>query len=442
MALPKRAWIVIRACVMFQPVVIAIAILSLALLGAAVLAYGTLPFWGQYSHGLLMIAFSRRWEWPLIALVVILCMALLALVISGKRRVWWLLGLVPILLLLAQRLNSRSMRQYAVLDNPPFVKVDDARFLADSDYVVGMTINNAAYAFPYATLNLNPVVVGAIHETRFVLLWSPLANRATASLVDRDIKGRDLEIVSMPANATLVYNTRFGQFINALTGEQLNGQTPTGFHKDFILTKLRWRDWKKQHPLGLVMSVDPPRGIKLISEPMEPTMPLPLVASSLPTTRPLEHITMIATTQPVAVSSTSIGISVLNFSAGAVRLLMFRDSVSGLVRVFDRRVWDENNHEEVFPAFRLKRDATHPSGVLIDADGQSVWTVDGKAVDGPWKGQQLRPIHEVDEDLYWGVMQVWYPNLQYVQPKVELEELARPPDKHPILPNRRRPHTR
>src|SRR5205823_6032585 len=41
----------------------------------------------EYPHGLQLIMFTRRAQWPLVTLCLILCLVLLILVISGRRRV-------------------------------------------------------------------------------------------------------------------------------------------------------------------------------------------------------------------------------------------------------------------------------------------------------------------------------------------------------------------
>ena len=41
------------------------------------------------------------------------------------------------------------------------------------------------------------------------------------------------------------------------------------------------------------------------------------------------------------------------------------------------------------------------------------WSLSGRAVEGPkeYKDKHLRPI-VVEDDVYWGVMKYWFPNLQ------------------------------
>src|SRR5205814_476482 len=161
--------------------------------------YGVSPALAQYSHGLQVIMLARRLQWPLVSLSIILCLVLLVLVISGKRRAWWLIGLGPVLALFAHRFATSAQNQFSVIENPPIVSIDEASFLHDDDWVVGVNFDDQAYAFPYAQLYATPVVIHTAREKRMMLMWSPLANFARAALVDRDLHARELDIVSMPA---------------------------------------------------------------------------------------------------------------------------------------------------------------------------------------------------------------------------------------------------
>ena len=123
------------------------------------MAYGADARWGTYPWGLGLIMLARRLQWPMIALSLILCIALLALVISGKRRAWWLIGLAPVLALFGHRFVTDPINRYGVVDDPVFVAASDAAFLGEDDYVVGVVFNDRAYAYPYACLYETPVVV-------------------------------------------------------------------------------------------------------------------------------------------------------------------------------------------------------------------------------------------------------------------------------------------
>ncbi|MBC8107464.1 MAG: DUF3179 domain-containing protein, partial [Anaerolineae bacterium] len=157
-----------------------ILLILFATSAAAVVAYGVHPDLAQYSSGLMTIMIARRLMWPLISVSLILCIALIGLVITGKRRAWWLIGLAPVLALFVHRFQTDRVQSFAVIDNPSFADAADATFIADSDWVVGLTVGDTSFAYPYAALFRSPVVFQSEHERRIVLIWSPYANRVLA----------------------------------------------------------------------------------------------------------------------------------------------------------------------------------------------------------------------------------------------------------------------
>jgi hypothetical protein len=405
---PKPLW----------PKVTLVLSVLLATASASLLAYGTDPFWAQYRRGLGLILFTHRVQWILATVSLLLCLTVVGLIVAGRRRAWWLIALGPILALFVHRFVNSPMRQFAIIETPALVKADSASaFLKDSDYVVAVQFGDAGYAYPYAALFSAPVIIQPNHEQRFILLWSALANRALAFKIDHDIKVGELQIVSMPANALLLYNGRGGEFINGVTGLTTTDQTPSGFHSEVPTRKMTFAQWKAMPHKEWVGGgwVMPARdGASEPSGPVRPKYALPRRASEPATTTQPAPETMVIfapTTRPIAVAIEKVTPDqAANVAAGQTQLLMFRDPSTGVLRVFDRQVSDD-----MFPKFRRKSDPKRPAVVLEDQDAGSEWTADGKAVEGSLKGEQLRPV-AVDEGVYWAVMKYWYPNLQWVEP--------------------------
>src|SRR4051812_44560625 len=385
-------------------------LLILAAAAAAVVAYGTNPNLVQYAHGLDIIMLSRRAQWPLVALCLVLCLWILVLVISGKRRAWWLIGLGPVLALFGHRFATSAQNFFSVVENPPLQSAEEATSLRDEDYVVGLTVDDEAYAFPFTALYSTPVVVQTNRDKRLMLIWSPFANRAIAYSADRDLRARELDIVSMPGNATLIYNSRLGEFINGVTGLTPKGERPRGLHAPIPTTKTTWKVWRSQNPTTRVMAMS---GRIAPGTPSEAVLPLYPLPKSVSIAAPVEtRITLIATTQPAAVPTDQIITTApLNVVAAKLPLLLFRDPTTHLIHAFDRRL-----EEDLMPRFAPNRNAKWKDVAFVDIDTNTGWTAAGLAVEGDHarKGQKLRPI-EVEEDLYWGVMKFWYPQLTLVQ---------------------------
>jgi hypothetical protein len=389
---------------MLPGVILPVLLIFWAVAAAGIVAYGTHPNVIQLPHGLGMILLARRLEWPLFALSLLLVIALFALVISGKRRIFWLLGLAPVLALYYHRFHSDPINTFAIVENPSFVGVSEAGFLTDNDWVVGVRFNDATYAYPFSSIYLRPVVLQTDHDKKMALLWSPFANRALAFAVDHDVKARDLEIVSFPANATLLYNSRLGQFINAITGSTSAGQRPDGFHAPLSTFKTTWRVFRSFYPGGKVLNLP----ATYPNVPHSPVLPLYPVPRDWSQDSPTDsRIAVIETEKPLAVVSDAIPARPLNIVASGTPVMVYRDGQTGLLHAFDRRI-----ESDLSPQFLATQDSNRPTVAFTDIDTQTGWTSAGVAVDGDpkLKGKRLMPV-AVEDDLYWPVMKYWYPTL-------------------------------
>jgi hypothetical protein len=363
------------------------------------MSYGTDPRWvEQGAWGLGVIVVSRRLQWPLIALSLTLCLALLALVISGKRRVWWLIALAPVMALFVHRFITAPANRYAVLDEPVMVAAGDAKQVRDEDYVVGVLFNEQPYAYPYAAPYGAPVIVQSDRERRMLLIWSGCANAAAAMEVSRDLKARDLDIVCDPADTLLIYNSRTGQFIVGLTGNTPRGERPVAVEKMLLSTKQTWKQWRAAHPDTRVLA-PPGRG---------PTVPL--VPHLAAVNAKLAVAIVAQGGASLAIRADDIGASPLNVKVADTPLVIFRDRVTGQVCAFDRRL-----EPDLIPQFKLPRDAKQrEKGVaIVDSDTSTGWTARGVAIDGTkeWRGKKLTPV-DIREDIYLGPAQFWYRDLK------------------------------
>jgi hypothetical protein len=393
-----------------------VLLLTTSVLSAGIVAYGTSALWAQYPHGIDLILWSRKLEWPLVTLSLLLCVVLLALVASGKRRAWWLIGLGPVLALFAHRFLTDPAGGMTVIENPAFVAAGDARFLADDDYVVGLRFADNSYAYPYAELYNNPVVLQSDHDKRMVLIWSAYANRAMAQTVTHEVKARDLEIVSMPANALLLYNRSYGQFINGLKGRLMDGQKPSGFGSPIVVSTMTWKDWHGINPETMVMEpAGKSRTANAPRSPILPSNPMPPAILDYPPTTP---IVLVGTTQPAALRSEQVGAEPQNVSVDGEPVFVFRESPDKPVRAFSCHL----KKQELFPQFSLDRNHKFKGAMFIDSDTGSGWSSAGVWVDGmkefrqELKGTRLTPV-PVQDGLYWGVMKFWYPELKLSSPE-------------------------
>ena len=105
--------------------------------------------------------------------------------------------------------------------------------------------------------------------------------------------------------------------------------------------------------------------------------------------------------------SASLSSAPLNLSADDTPVLAFRDPLTNVARAFRRKV------DDLSPRFKLNRDSSRKDVLFIDTDTNSGWSAAGVAVEGKkeFRGRRLAPV-PVEDELYWGVMKYWYPELQ------------------------------
>jgi len=378
-------------------VLLPVLLVLFAILAAGVFAYGTEPFWASHgARGLDFIIWSRRLEWLLVFAALLLCIALIGLVISKKRRVWWLIGLLPVLALFFHRFTMGPAVGYSAVQDPKFVSAKEIQGEPTDELIVGIVVDSEPYAFPYSALQRTPVVVATLGEKRVIVLWSALSNRAQTFTAARDLRAQDLEIVSSPDNALLVYNSRLGEFINGVTGRRTGGEIPTGF-KDLIpVVKTTWRQWQADHPDTKVM-IDRVRG--LFSTPQQPRFAMPGGNNDI------RKVCVVACTQPIAVPSELVTDHPLNLTSGQTSLMLVR--IDGIVHAFNREL-----PGDLVPRFSVGSDPKHANVAWLDSDTNSEWSASGAVVEGTKEmhGTAMSAI-PVEDDLYWNVMKFWYPEL-------------------------------
>ncbi len=354
-----------------------------------------------------MIVLARRLEWPMVTLSLLLCFALLFVTITGKRRVWWLIGLAPVLALFVRGFSSSYHPQIQLLESPTFVSIEQATSVSKQEFVVGFMFEGNAYALPFRSITACPLLLITDFDKRALVIWSVTANRATVLPLARDARPREIEVVSRPADSLLLFDKRLGQFIVGVTGKTVKDTVPSDMSAPLQTCKVPFAVWAQRHPDTRVFV----SSVNDANLPTTASQPAAVLPPTLKTPDPKTRIALIATTQPSAVLATIPANKPMNVVSGETHVLLYREPETGWLHAYDRRLPDD-----LFPTFKLaaKPNKKHPEGIFVDADTQSWWTVEGKAVDGPLKGEKLREV-PVEEGLYWGVMKFWMPELKPVQ---------------------------
>ena len=172
------------------------------------------------------------------------------------------------------------------------------------------------------------------------------------------------------------------------------------------MTKTSFANWQQQNPQGKVMM---PVSANWQSAPAWPVPPrYPMNATAIPAEP--EHVTIVATTQPIAVPTDAIHETPLNLTAGPSAVLIFRSGMNQPAVAFDRHV-----EPDLSVRFARANDARRPNVTMTDSDTNTQWSAAGIAVNGPaeTRGKKLASL-PVQDDVYWDVIKFWYPSLQLI----------------------------
>jgi len=355
-----------------------------ALLSAAAVAFGCDPAIADHAGGVEVIRWMYRLQWVFIGTTVVCALSLVGLVITSKRRGYWLIGLLPVVALFAWRFGISPTRPGAVDDQPTFVSSLRADWLAGDDAVIGVAVGEQSYAIPLAAMSAAPVVVHTERDRRLMVTWSAGAQLATACRTDRTLRGRDLRIVCSPRGVLMIFNSRLGEFFDALTLCQRDGKPLTGFDQRLPAEVTTWDAWKAAHADTLLLD---PRWT--------------IVATKVPAQQTGETVVFIASTPPIVVPSLEPGEGVANVTNGLQSALLFRDAASGRLRAFDRCV-----DHDLYLRFKLNTETRRRGVAFIDTETNSGWSAAGECIEGPLAKTRLKRLVVIeklpaDAARYW-----------------------------------------
>lgn len=143
------------------------------------------------------------------------------------------------------------------IDNPKFVKAQDAQFVSDGDFVIGLDINGETKAYPLFILVWHEIVNDRFGNTPVAVTYCPLC--FTTQVFDRTIDGAETEFGTSGKlyNSNLVmYDRNTDSMWSQALGKAIVGDL-TGYELQKIPFDLaKWSDWKMLHPDTLVLSTD------------------------------------------------------------------------------------------------------------------------------------------------------------------------------------------
>ncbi|MDH5535604.1 MAG: DUF3179 domain-containing protein [Betaproteobacteria bacterium] len=290
------------------------------------------------------------------------------------------------------------------VDRPRFVSQKDAaRWLDAREPVIVFEHRGEARAYPLQILMFHEIVNDTVGGTPVAVTFCPLCN---ASIVfDRRLDGALLDFGTtgkLRKSDLVMYDRQTESWWQQFTGKGIVGCYADATLHQMPSTIAAFADFREAYPLGRVLSREtgyfrpygknPYRGYDrigdqpfLFRDPVDPR--LPAMERVLGVTRNGK-----VRIYPLTALATS---PVVNDEVGGETVVVF--SREGMLSALDAEVISESRQIPAAAAYsrrlggRVLTFEPHEKRI-VDRETRSVWDIFGRAVDGPLKGQRLRPV--------------------------------------------------
>ncbi len=310
------------------------------------------------------------------------------------------------------------------IDDPKFVSVDDAIFVAPCEAVLALELDGQARAYPIQIMTWHEIVNDTIADTPVTVTYCPLCNSGVA--YDRRSGDRILDFGTsgrLYQSALVMYDRQTESLWSHFTGQAIVGHL-TGTELDVIpVQTLSMASFVEAFPDGLVLSLDTGFDRRYGANPYEgydlEGSPAFLFDGEAPSDFDEK-------TRVIGVERNGESVAVLQeplFASGVVEFTLGGDELiawiePGLVsplqsgRVDDGR--DVGSSAVFVPVVDGQRlNFSRTADGFVDAETGSTWNVLGKAISGELEGAQLERVAAVD--TFWFSWTAFHPETTVVE---------------------------
>lgn len=295
------------------------------------------------------------------------------------------------------------------IDDPSFVSIEAARdWISEKEPVISVEHNGVARAYPLQILTWHEIVNDVIGGTPVAGTFCPLCYSAIAFERTIDDEPVTFGVSGLLRNFDLVMYDRTTETL----WQQFTGEAIVGTHagKTLALVSsqlLSFQQFREHYPEGMVLSRDTGHDRRYGQNPYAgyDDVDKPPFAYDGPTDDRLppkaKVVTVsIAGTHKAYPHATTKDKRVMHDTVGGRPLVVFH--VSGPVSALDARQISASKEVGATGVFDRRVDGRRlrfryvGDGRFKDTTTESVWTITGRAVEGPMKGRQLDRISHGD----------------------------------------------
>lgn len=141
------------------------------------------------------------------------------------------------------------------IDKPKFVSVRKARFMKNSDRILGIEIAGIARAYPIKILNWHEIVNDRIGREQFSVTYCPLCGTGMAFSARVGDAKLDFGVSGLLYNSdVLLYDRQTESLWSQIMQQAVTGKYRGARLNSIPLTHTTWADWKTRHPKTMVLS--------------------------------------------------------------------------------------------------------------------------------------------------------------------------------------------
>ncbi len=308
------------------------------------------------------------------------------------------------------------------IDNPKFVKTNEAEFVSDNDVVIGLEINGETKAYPLSILVWHEIVNDNVGGTPVAVTYCPLC--FTNQVFERIINGQEVEFGTSGKlyNSNLVMYDRLTEsYWSQAIGLAIKGEL-TGTQLNRVpFDVMYWSDWKTFYPDTLVLTRDTGNARPYGSNPYSDYFKDPRVLFPLDNRDeriPLKELVLGFEFNDFSKAYRLLDVEskkIINDKVGNKEILIV-STVPFMGRAFERTVGEQSLEFE------------WSENVIKDKQTQSTWDLEGKAISGPLEGKQLKRI--AYDPGFWFEWAAFHPETEIYDFEIrnnprDIEQMAR-----------------
>lgn len=297
------------------------------------------------------------------------------------------------------------------IDRPKYISAaESAKFLQEKDIVFGLDYRGVIKAFPQKILVWHEIVNDEVKGEKIAITYCPLTGSAVV------FRSRDGAMLTFGTSGKLVnsnllmYDRQTDSQWPQILGVAIDGKSKGIVLEEIPLAWTHWSQWRRQHRNSLVLSTDTGYFRSYGRDPYgsydqsgtyyDSGGPLFPVMAKDDRLSPKEVVVGTkANGRQMATHKQTLRVkNLINMSIGGLPLVAFYDRDLDVARVFIRQVNGKATN------FNSKK------GRIVDELTESVWTAQGRSVEGKMSGAQLK--QQTAYDVMWFAWYAFFPETE------------------------------